>query len=429
MKKIISFLLILIANTLYSQSSISLCVGDTLQNFSVPLHYGSNYNWTMSHNLANITYGNGTEHIQLEVYNVGDFWLYVEETDLNGCNSIDSILIIVHPLPSPNIFAQGNIEFCQGSDVLLISDSNYINYSWNNGVNLSSILVDSSGSYYINVVDNNGCANSSNVIDIAVHPNPIADFSIQNQCFLQETFFHDMSISQIDSIDTWLWDFGDGNFASGSSQSHKFKSIDLYSVKLSVYSEFGCKDSLVKDIEVFPLPNANFQFVPNRVSILDPYIQFNSSKSWEYYSWDFGDSTYSYEIDPLHRFESPGIYDVKLIVYDSNMCKDSIIHQVIVDPDLIIYVANSFTPNTDNLNDFFSPKGYRLEYLEYYEFTIYNRWGQLVFRSLDPNIGWDGTFSGSDFNICQSGKYIWMLNILDELGSEKRFQGNFQLIR
>ena len=57
-----------------------------------------------------------------------------------------------------------------------------------------------------------------------------------------------------------------------------------------------------------------------------------------------------------------------------------------------LYMPTCFSPNEDGVNDFFVPviSG---DY-DNYELSIYDRWGQLVFYSTDPTLGWDGTFKG-----------------------------------
>ena len=74
-----------------AQNIVHLCINDTLQNFAVPLTNGSTYNWHVSSNISTINSGNGTEHILLDLNNTGEFWLHVEETDINLCIGRDSI--------------------------------------------------------------------------------------------------------------------------------------------------------------------------------------------------------------------------------------------------------------------------------------------------------------------------------------------------
>ena len=126
-----------------------LCEGDTAQNFSVPLTNGSTYNWTITPNIATITFGNGTEHILIDLNNSGVFLLHVQETDVNFCTGKDSILVEVHPIPNPSIYSVENPEFCEGDFITLISDSMYHSLIWNNGMNTSSIDVYDSGDYFI----------------------------------------------------------------------------------------------------------------------------------------------------------------------------------------------------------------------------------------------------------------------------------------
>jgi gliding motility-associated-like protein len=104
----------------------------------------------------------------------------------------------------------------------------------------------------------------------------------------------------------------------------------------------------------------------------------------------------------------PGIYRVE--VTDSNNCrgKDSI---QIYSCEKIV-APNAFTPNGDGVNDVFKPTIYGP--VASYTLTIYNRWGQMIFKSRDPGRGWDGTLSG----VPQPGDtYVW--NCLYQLSGNK----------
>ena len=183
-------------------------------------------------------------------------------------------------------------------------------------------------------------------------------------------------------IVSWIWDFGDGNYASGVNVSHSYNSIDSFDIKLEVTSSFGCKDSVIKDLQIFHVPTASFIFDPPTASTLLPSIQFTNTTLDAYpILWHFDDSTFSTEEDPLHEFIDPGRYDVMLIVSDTNECVDSVSHQVLVHYDFILYIPNSFTPNGDGKNDVFSPRGFRMNKFQAYELIIYNRWGEVIFKT------------------------------------------------
>jgi gliding motility-associated-like protein len=62
-----------------------------------------------------------------------------------------------------------------------------------------------------------------------------------------------------------------------------------------------------------------------------------------------------------------------------------------------IYFPSAFTPNGDGLNDYFGPAG-SIRQISDYSISIYNRWGQLVFFSDDPNRKWNGTFKQNRMN-------------------------------
>jgi len=79
-------------------------------------------------------------------------------------------------------------------------------------------------------------------------------------------------------------------------------------------------------------------------------------------------------------------------------------NQILVDFNPLVWIPNVFTPqNGDNLNNTFHV--FAANYKSY-QIDIYNRWGEHIFRSDDPNIQWDGTFKGS---ICDEGVYLYQV--------------------
>ena len=76
-----------------------------------------------------------------------------------------------------------------------------------------------------------------------------------------------------------------------------------------------------------------------------------------------------------------------------------------VNPNLYLYIPNAFTPNEDGLNDSFGALGYGVKD---YHLIIYNRWGQLVFNSIDPNFEWDGNTENG--KVCKPGAYLVIMD-------------------
>jgi gliding motility-associated-like protein len=88
-----------------------------------------------------------------------------------------------------------------------------------------------------------------------------------------------------------------------------------------------------------------------------------------------------------------------------------------------IFVPTGFTPNKDGVNDVLYVRGRGIERMT---FIIYNRWGQKMFETSDPKVGWDGTFRGKQLPPDVYGFYL-LANCID--GSIYRKQGNVTLIR
>lgn len=83
------------------------------------------------------------------------------------------------------------------------------------------------------------------------------------------------------------------------------------------------------------------------------------------------------------------------------------------------FLPNIFTPNNDGVNDLFLAKGV-------YDFSlqIFNRWGNVVFKSDAPGTWWDGkSENGKDV---PDGVYFYILNAADR---NEMFKGTVELIR
>jgi gliding motility-associated-like protein len=91
-------------------------------------------------------------------------------------------------------------------------------------------------------------------------------------------------------------------------------------------------------------------------------------------------------------------------------------------PDIL--VPKAFTPNGDGKNDIMCPILLGISRLDY--FSIYNRWGQLIYSTSQPNAGWDGTVNGT---AQPSGAYIYTAKGIDYLGNTITKNGTIVLIR
>ena len=423
--KSVILLLIVVTGSITAQSTLHLCVGSTDHNFAVPYANGSTYQWVVqgNPNIATITSGNGTEHIKLDLNNTGVFQLLVAESDMNGCIGYDSVMVEVHELPIPNIFALGPISFCEGDSVLLQLNSNYVSNIWNNGTTTIYTYVDTSGNYFVNVTDTNGCSNISNIINVDVKPMPVADFIVDGICVNTISKLINTSTISFGDIVTSIWYLGNGEVVYGDSLLNTYTNAGDYYTELFVTSDYGCVDSVGRIYSIYNIPKASFEYNPFSVSTLQPEMNFiTTTPNTNSVFWDFNDSTYSVLPNPVHAFEAAGTYDVWLTVTDSNMCIDSVMHRIIMYYDFIFHVPTAFTPNDDGDNDTFGPNGLRMEEYQSYEFTVFNRWGDRIFETTDINDWWDG----ADY---PHGSYSWAIVIVDELGEVRKKVGEVLLIK
>ncbi|MBK5286801.1 MAG: gliding motility-associated C-terminal domain-containing protein, partial [Bacteroidia bacterium] len=103
---------------------------------------------------------------------------------------------------------------------------------------------------------------------------------------------------------------------------------------------------------------------------------------------------------------------------------DSIQQVIDVAPEFSFYIPNVFTPNGDNINEFFAPLG---QSIQDYLLTIYDRWGAVVFKSNDIRFSWDGKLSsGKDAN---EGIYNYVFNIKDICEKKHEYIGSIAIMR
>ena len=106
------------------------------------------------------------------------------------------------------------------------------------------------------------------------------------------------------------------------------------------------------------------------------------------------------------------------------LCNDTICDSVTVKPDFSFYVPNIFTPNGDDLNEFFTPMG---KSFKDYQLAIYDRWGQVIFRSNDIQFSWDGKMSSGKYAV--NGIYVYTIDLKDLDNVKHHFIGNIALSR
>ncbi len=295
-----------------------------------------------------------------------------------------------------------------------------------------------------------GCvSDTSNMVFASVDPLPKPGFVSDTLCQGEFTTLTDTTSG---NIITRLWAYGDTDPLNDTSfgqpaDPHVYSSSGSFTAFLMVTDNNGCKASIMQTVIVNPLPVADFTANPDTTTILSPEITFTDMSSppgtdtiisW---MWDFGNGTVigpdtgvvnnvNWTIgthqNPTHEYQDSGVYGVILTVMNQYMCTANTLLDVFINPEFILHIPNSFTPNGDGFNDFFAPVGIGLN--KDFEFYIYDRWGDLIFKTFDVDVAWDGKANNGK-NIARQEVYVWIIYLRDYLGEQHEFVGHVTLIR
>lgn len=270
---------------------------------------------------------------------------------------------------------------------------------------------------YTTLPDRYGCI-SSDTIHIKVIMPPIPDaYFLPDTAGCSPLTVHFRNRSS--DAETYLWDFGDGSYSREQNPIHDYYAPGRYIVRLTAKNISG-QTYFNRQITVYQSPSAYFSVFPREVINNTQIVMFyNYSYFGASYLWDFGDGTTSTDMDPWHKYESEGIYKVKLTVTSADGCIDTLLY---VSPIVVKYregyikFPNAFLWNKtgptggywDNslLDDYvFRPF---FENIEQYKLQIFNRWGVLIYESDDVHKGWDGYYANG--TLADQGVYVWKVS-------------------
>ncbi|MEO1437778.1 MAG: PKD domain-containing protein, partial [Bacteroidota bacterium] len=280
----------------------------------------------------------------------------------------------------------------------------------------------------LRVTDNNGCSDEfsmevpwfpSATIDLGIEGfgcQPVAPFSANNS-FPTEGY-------------TFEWEYGDGSIGNGILPLYIYETPGVYDVTIRATSPFNCVSErfFPEAVTVLTQPRADFEFSPQELTNFSSTVNFTdlSENAFQWF-WDFGNGDGSSSQNPTYEYPDTGMFDVQLVVRHPDGCQDTIVRPLDVVPRYSYFLPNAFTPNFDGLNDQFKGTGDFFG-IERFEMTIWNRWGELVFRTNNPNDSWNGT-KGSSGKLAPQGVYVYAVNILGNRNQEEQRKGFVTLIR
>jgi gliding motility-associated-like protein len=364
---------------------------------------------------------------------ISDVTVYAQATDASGCASaIQSIALnLANPIQVNLQNGITDVTICEGDCVnmsaVATGGNNPIIIEWYevptalggatigpDGTN-NTICPTTSTSVFVFADDGCGVPDYD-TLNIIVQSFPTVSFSVNTQdgCLPLTVSFTNNTTPTFNGNCLWNMDDGGTTFANCGNQVFTYTEEGTYSPTLYVISPEGCSTtySLPAPIVVHGYPVADFSWAPQPVDVTNPVVQFtDASVDAVNYLWEFAWLGASDLQNPVFIFPDEDLaeYPVCLTVENSFGCADTMCRTVRLNSVLQVWVPNAFTPEQDGLNEVFLPviKGGKPET---YHFTIFDRWGTLIFESFEMGEPWIGDVrNGNAF--AKNDTYVWRLEV------------------
>ncbi len=356
--------------------------------------------------------------------------LYVE--DANGCTATGSnVLLEPTDLTASTVVINNTCNednaVCDGEiSASAQGGTPPYSYSWSLGGTASTVNSVCEGTYSLIVTDDNGC---SEVVSNIVVTEPQA--VVINSLVATQPLCNGDCNGSIEIQHTNAVNFSIDNGATFLPTS-TFTDLcpDIYDVIVSDLN--GC--STTDDVALWePSPvEAGFSYTPDSAVVSNPVFELtpeseNATNHFWFYL-DDGDTVLINDPVPTINFpeDGPGNYQTCMVAYNANWCYDTTCHELVVGDEFYIFVPNTFSPNGDGLNDIFYPVVNNYD-ANNFEFFVFNRWGELIFKSDTPDDGWNGIHVSTPV---EEGVYVWKVKTESEFDHEKKvIVGHVNLIR
>jgi PKD repeat protein len=251
----------------------------------------------------------------------GNFTLLYSYTDNNSCNNSDSMIVIVID-PDTTVNAGNDTSICSNESIYLVGHPPGGTWSGQNITPGGYFDPISPGNYSLRYSLGIGSCLTADTTAINVRAAPEAGFDYNTVCFGETTNFNDQSSGGGSNLSSWFWKFGDNNTSQSQNPSNTYLTPGNFDVTLIVTSVNGCIDSIVRTIQVMPLPTVSFNV--NMPACVNMPVYFNNNCiNAQSYLWNFGDGATSSQFEPTHTYLSEGTYLVVLVAASSFGCTES----------------------------------------------------------------------------------------------------------
>lgn len=342
-----------------------------------------------------------------------------------GAGNCDSafatVIITVNQLPT--VLAGNDTYLCKDDSVQLNATSSGNRLAWHPAFGLSDttvnnpfVKISTDTTYYLQVTDLNYCVNTDSV-RVSVVPPPVAEIDgVEKVCY-------GAVVNLVASGgEKYLWSTGD----TATRLIVNIKKDTSYWVIPSAKGCVGTPDTIKIEISGDVI-EANFTTIADTLFTFKEIEFFNTSQGAVAYRWDLmwgilnPMKTFT-SVNPVYEYKRAGTYTVQLIATSDIGCSDTIYKDIYL-VNNNVYIPNAFSPDGDKINDIFNFVA--SDKVDRFEFMVYNRWGQLVFKTDQEDEGWDGTYGNEP---AQQDAYVY---VFDGIVNNKKVQlsGTVTLLR
>lgn len=400
-------------------SSTTICPGDNIQLMVNASSSLQNLLWTGGNGSFSSTTSNTITYFS-SINDTSDFYIYVEGSA--ACGTIaDSILITINPPAT----ATQNVSICQGQTYTLPGGSQvntqgtYIDTIFGGAASSCDSIITTNlavnnfttGSTSVSICQGDSIylegdfqTIAGNYIDTLVGGSSVGcDSIITTTLSISPTKFTTQSFTECPGF-------------SVSVGGNVYTSTGVYTDVLT--TSLGCDSIVETNLTIIATSQVNI--VQNNITICRDELLTGfviNTTGGANLVWSSGETG----VDSIIVF-TEGIYTV---TSTDNGCISEDQIEITRDECLVptIFVPNTFTPNNDNNNDVFMIKGSEFDF---FEATIFNRWGEQLFSWKEINEGWDGTYQG---NVVPTGTYFYLIDVTFLGGKREFIKGSVTLLR
>ncbi|MFN5621330.1 MAG: PKD domain-containing protein [Flavobacteriales bacterium] len=248
--------------------------------------------------------------------------------------------------------------------------------------------------------------------------------------------------NELTEYSTSRWMLSDGSVILNQPNAPvSFDAPGLYGVELILINSAGCEYSIANNayLTSYAPPTVGYTVGPQPTDIYDTELHFESVTNGypiTDYAWTFSSTAGgllggSAAANPVFTFPNDygGTYLVNLEVTDIHNCTAFVSGNTVQINDITqFYIPSGFTPNNDGLNDVLQFVGADIDETRF-QFEVFNRFGEKMFESADPNSAWTGNTGNGEY-YAPNGVYSWRAIVVSKsTGVKKEINGSIIIMR